>query len=420
MRYVCRKLALALMAVVVVSAVAAVSAFAALPAFEKPFPNKFEVKGPGVGLETVGKRSIVNCSILGKLSGTGEITGAKALTATFQLTGCFGVGFKKCSTAGAKEGEIKLELEGTPVYVDKAVGVLLKHKGGGNFVEYTCGSTEKETVKVRGSVIGTISFANVTGKQFRLIFSEKQGVQEPSEYIGEKGEKIKAFLEAEGSGKEVFGFEQVGLTETASHFNELTTTAATQIIAVLASRGLPELRPEPWGSFTGIVLGGTEFNVVGYGRWVYGHATVEGSIIDPNEVALTVTFSEPSGGGCLGRTITLIGRLGYVNKATKEVGLLLEPVFPVWFKCNPPTGAEQEYTGSVIGRITPVRKPFNKILKLAIQNEGKEKQAIEKFEGEEVLHHLTVFYLSNRREATGASMAAEFELTFPVSVEIEA
>jgi hypothetical protein len=420
------RLLVALVAVLAISAVGAASALAA-PEFEKPFPNKVEVKGPGVELATVGRGAMLLCSNSAK--GTGEITGAKAATLKLTLSGCLSLGdpfFSSCSTAGAASGEVKLELEGSPVYTEKnhAVGLLLKHKGAGNLAEYTCGTTEKETVKVRGSMIGVLSFANVTTKQFRLALSEKKGVQEPTEYEGSS----KATLEAEGSGAEAFAFEQAGYlsgSETGSHVNELTSSEATKIKASLtATRGLPEFRPESMGlaSFEGSASVPKLVLKNGTATWSYNTATVKGNLISPKEVALTITFHEGSGvcgnGGGNMVSETLVGRLGYLNKTSKEVGLLLEPIGSAAAKCSGYPLGEQEWKGSVLGAISPVNT-LSKTLKLTFKQTGGV-QELEKFEGEEVLHHLSD-YLRSTKEEDQMGLTASFELTgFPESVKIEA
>jgi hypothetical protein len=426
MRFIFRKFSIVFVVVVAVSALVSASAFAALPEFEKPFPNKFEVTGPGVSLHTVGGREPVYCG-LGTFKGSGEVTGAKALTATFTLTWCL-YRDKLCMSVGAKAGEIKLELEGTPYYIEKgkALGLLLKRKGGGNFMEYTCGSSETETVKVRGSLIGVLSFANATTTEFRLAFSEKKGVQEPVEYKNEKGEQVKAILEAEGSGKEKFAFEQTGYqTEALGHIDAVTTAVATKLKATLASRGLPEFRPA-WVSealaFEGGRVRAPLFEVSTVGSWDYNQSSINGNLISPNELAMTITFGEGSQGACLNGggklvTNTLIGRLGYLNKASKEVGLLLEPINRLVVKCGGGVLGEEEWTGAVLGKVTPIGG-VTKTLELAFaQYRGV--QNLQKFEGEEASHHLVDIFGKSKEEPMG--LGAELELRgFPAEFKIEA
>jgi hypothetical protein len=430
MRSIVRAALLALLAVLALGAVLAASASAV--EFEKPFPNKFEVKGPAITLSSVGNRTVLSCSSVGQFSGTGEITGATALTATFAFKSCSDSA-GRCASAGAKAEEIKTELEGTLVSIEngQAVGVLFKHKGGGNFAEFTCGTTEKETVKVRGSVIGVISFANVTGNQFRLVFSEKKGVQEPAEY----NEKVKAVLEAEGSGKEAFAFEQTGYlageSETASHLDELLTTEATKIKAILKSRGLPEFGPyeAPAAHITleGGASGPPFFELHSGSQWEYREVTViKGNLISPNELAMTITFSGGSEGACLNNgtklvTNTLIGRLGYLSKASKEVGLLLEPIGRLVVKCGSALLGGQEWIGAVLGKVTPVTTfgELTKTHKLVFEkgpNSGE--QLLQKFEGEATTHTLGDIFQKQREEQL--ALGGKFELKSAIAIEIRA
>jgi hypothetical protein len=417
-------------AVLAISIVGVSSASAALPEFDKPFPNKIEVKSsPGTLL--VAKNVSIACTAN---TAKGEITGAKTITATFTFTGC-----GKYSSAGAKEGEIKTaELEGKPVAINggKEVGVDFQRKGTGNFAEFSKGTgAEKETLKVRGALIGAVSPANIKTNVWKLVFKEKGGVQEPAEYENATKEKVKAVLETEGSGEKAFAFEQMGVEAgfeegSSAYPDEITAAQTTRVIAQIGSPGLPEFRnreePVLSGSFEGINLGAPVFEAGGAVRWDYGSASVKGEFIGPKEVALVITFSDGTEGRCYNSgetlvTTTLIGRLGYVSKASKEVGLLLEPLAgqPFAAKCrsNIDGGVSEEWWGSLIGRMTPVNS-FTKSLTLSVRGKSSGEQELEKFEGEEVLHHL-----EGREEGhTGGKLntSSTFELTkFSREVEID-
>src|SRR5580704_11396340 len=103
--------------------------------------NKFTIKGTSNGsyvlLETT-KRHTVRCS---GLSGNGEVKGTKGGEATFTYTTCLGAG-GKCTTAGAKEGEIKVTTSIAPVWLSKTaeeVALLISVKpvtNGG--IQFTC------------------------------------------------------------------------------------------------------------------------------------------------------------------------------------------------------------------------------------------------------------------------------------------
>jgi hypothetical protein len=366
----------ALSAVLASAGLASASASAAMPEFAGPYPNQFaitDVEGPQVYLEPVkeGKTiAYIKCKAAG---GTGEVTGGKTVSATVAFTECkqqYQVPSMSCTTVGAKEGEIRTAgLEGKLVYVNnkQEVGVAFQRKGAGNFAQFTCGSgTEKETLTVRGSVIGTIWPPNTKSKAFRLGFQDTAGVQRPTEYENEKGEKVKAILEAEGTGKEPFAFIQVGLWagEVTRHATTLNTKEETEVKAeVPASRGLPEFRPST-ATFEGSI--GTVVFEEESGLWNFVKGTISGKITGPNEVGnVLMTLEGPSRYACTngkkgeGKVLVtekLVGRLGYINEGTKEVGLLLEPVAgPVVANCAGELyGEGQEYIRSIIAQITPV------------------------------------------------------------------
>jgi len=413
-------------AVLAVSAVGAASASAA--SFAKPYPNKVEIKGSSYPYTTyfapTGKQ-VVLCK---ENTAKGEITGAKAITATFTFTGCGG-----WSSAGAKEGEIKTaELAGQPVSINggKEVGIEFQPKGSGNFAEFSRGSgTEKETLKVRGSVIGVVSPANVTYKEFHLLFSAKSGVQQPSEYTNEKGEKIKSVLEVEGTGKEVFAFEKtgwnLGFGEESTHPDIMTVAEATKVEINVPSRGLPEFAKVGGGSPLGKFEGKAFESQIAYegATWSYQSATVAGEVIGPNEVAVVLTLREAGTYACRNTesktlvTHTLIGRLGYINKATKEVGLLFEPILnePFIGEC---WGDEDinKITGSIIGKITPVGS-YGKTFTLTFRG-ARGVQELTKFEGEEAIHNLEVYIGTGKGEK--ASVNVTFELTKSEEMKIVA
>jgi hypothetical protein len=412
----------ALLAALAIAAIAAASASATTPEFAKPYPNKIEVKGASVALETVKGKMTVIC-YPGTNKASGEITGATTATLTFTFTGCTGGLFgPSCSSEGAKAGEIKTALlEASPYSVNggKNVGLVISRKGAGNFAEFSCGTGEsKENVKVRGSLIGVLSPPNFSTKEFQLAFNASKGVQKPDEYMNAKGETVKGTLEAEESGKTTYAFEQAGLTgESETQHDELLSSEATKVSAQIPGRGLPEFGPEllerSHSPFEGTAFSPI-FELTDGGTWSASSATIKGSIIDPNEVALTIAFEgmgERSGCG-FKTTTTLIGRLGYLNKTSKEVGLLLEPMGSRVAKCESSIIGAGELTGSVLGKITPVNT-LSKTLTLAFK-QTKGVQEFEKFEGESVLHHLQL-----SKESVG--LLANFELgKFNEQVKIEA
>ncbi len=163
-------------------------------------------------LTTVGGH-VVTCT---SLTNTGELTGPKTDTATITFDECTTEGFK-CQSAGEAEGIIKLTALSKLVYIKKAapkeVGIVLEPSvAGGLFVEFKCNTPIiKETIKVKGSVIAPITPINtwvVPPSEFALTYSQAAGVQKPTEYENEAGEKVKDILETKGEGLIAFGYEQ--------------------------------------------------------------------------------------------------------------------------------------------------------------------------------------------------------------------
>lgn len=151
-------------------------------------------------------------------SGEGEASAESSGTAKLTLTGCKDAG-AKCRTAGAAKGEVILGANYELAFIKGSineVGLLL------NLTEATikcgkkCNGNPVETLKLRGTGIGVATPINeevVPAKKFTIAFSEVKGVQTPTEYETEEGAKAKAILEMEGSGANVFGFEQAGISD---------------------------------------------------------------------------------------------------------------------------------------------------------------------------------------------------------------
>jgi hypothetical protein len=73
----------------------------------------------------------------------------------------------------------------------------------------------------------------------------------------------------------------------------------------------------------------------------------------------------------------LKGKLGYINKAKREVGLLLEPAAgqPI-AKCVAEIGGKKEYKGTIVARITPVNVRATKY-ELHWENEYNKQRGLE-------------------------------------------
>jgi hypothetical protein len=171
--------------------------------------------------------------------------------------------------------------------------------------------------------------------------------------------------------------------------------AMIAMAAASASAALPEFNHAKTEKFQGS-FGTTIFEEVSGSIWDYEPATISGGeVTGSKEVGnLVITFTGGSAGACSNQgekkelvTNKLHGRLGYINKAKTEVGLLLEsPSGQAIVQCKNSKFGEEWYAGSVIGRITPVNKPTSEFTLEFKQTHGI--QELRKFEGEEVLHSL--------------------------------
>lgn len=397
-----RKLLIGVGLVLALGAVGPALASAALPEFEGPFPNKFEAPQEfhDVLLATPGGRTI-RCVVYKQL---GEITSATTVSLSMRLKLCTqkrGTFHYGCTT-------IPAELTGKPVYINKKreIGIVFTPKAGGNFAEFTCGTgSATVTFKVRGSVIATITPANVKTKSYLLGFAAGSGVQTPSEYENEHGELVKATLEAEGSGAETFSFEPFGITSIEESETSTTplplplvTTETTRLKAELASRGLPEVVVREGRfpvTFKGEMRNPSFFNAE-IGQWTAEYATITGEITSPNDVAnVVMTFHPRYSEGCWAGTETptvttaLYGRIGYTEKSTKSVGLLLEPVSEPVASCTL-RAIPMQWRHSIMGALSGAAG-YDTSFNLQYLS------GLNKFEGETALHQLELYVPSESR-----------------------
>jgi hypothetical protein len=172
---------------------------------------------------------------------------------------------------------------------------------------------------------------------------------------------------------------------------------AMSLLALLAAGAVysasalaaPELSPSPTESKRISFIGSG-------GAMEFGNSTqtikcastsMTGNFKNPREVEAEIRFTkcEAKSGTTLEHTELLKGRLGYINKTTKEVGLLLEPasgeVFAKGF------WAGEYASGGLIGELTPVNTSEKAIaLKYAAKGQT---QIPSRFEGEAAEHYLT-------------------------------
>lgn len=129
-------------------------------------------------------------------------------------------------------------------------------------------------------------------------------------------------------------------------------------------------------------------------------ATGEGILEKPNKVTkFVLRFTGDKIGLCevkspgapAGEIVTkeIKGALGYINEATKTVGLLIEPAASPLFEVET-SGCHAAFTvtGSAIGQVTPINtKTLN--LEVAFNASGT-KQEFKKFAGEAIEHFLSL------------------------------
>jgi hypothetical protein len=186
----------------------------------------------------------------------------------------------------------------------------------------------------------------------------------------------------------------------------MRSTFRTMLVAVLAlcalgafasasaSAALPEIKPYTANELITGAGGAVSFES---GSAIYdcNSSSFTGTMVGPKELAKVVLTMNCGEGEkfCLqgheGKWVSheLKGRLGYISKASKSVGLLLEPAVaggPI-ATCENPFGLNIEIKGSVIASFAPPGEFRNVELKY----EGYQgKQALTHFEGEEVVRHL--------------------------------
>jgi hypothetical protein len=205
-------------------------------------------------------------------------------------------------------------------------------------------------------------------------------------------------------------------TIIAALFAVLALGAVTAATAS-ATESLPEWRGGKGVKFTG-TGGPMLFSGPGGSLECRGGSSATGEISGSKTLAnVLVTFKgcpEAETSMChfkeIWETKPLGGTLGYVNKATKNVGLLLAPASGPVIECK-----NGDFIGSVIGKITPVNR-LQKEFTLTYVETGNV-QALTKFEGEEATH--TLEWSSPPAKAERVGIEGEMKLTFANAVEIE-
>lgn len=174
--------------------------------------KKFSDSGSSVTLENTSGTKMT-CT---KASASGEYTGIRLVTeVTLTLTGCALSG-AKCTSQGAKEGEIVSGLlEGTLGWqereTDKVALDLAPADEAEYLIEATCGAT---ALKVGGSVIGAITTVNKMETSFKVKFKQADGEQDIEHF--EEKEPVNDVLEM------TYGISEkrAGLTVDLTQSNE--------------------------------------------------------------------------------------------------------------------------------------------------------------------------------------------------------
>lgn len=184
----------------------------------------------------------------------------------------------------------------------------------------------------------------------------------------------------------------------------LAVMAALGVLCVgPASAALPEFKGQNFThehvTFTG--TGGTvTIREAGGPTFTCTTSAMTGEIVSPTEVANVIL--KFSSGTCtyfcrtsvgLWETRALKGRIAYLSKPSKIVGLLLEAATEPITTCTHYEFAGAKIRGSAIAEIGPVNTASRKTPFTLAYTTGLEQQSWRHFEGEELIHSLNVLSL---------------------------
>jgi hypothetical protein len=209
----------------------------------------------------------------------------------------------------------------------------------------------------------------------------------------------------------------------------LAVCAITAVATATASAALPEFS-KTGATVTGEAVGGTTFETKGGTKVACtGGSTSTGKIASEKTITgmkIAFTGCKSSGFACTtekakeGELITnaVVGKLGYINSAKKEVGLLIAPEKEggnfFTFNC---VGSliKVVFTGSVICPITPINTLTKEKKWVCKQTKGV--QSVTKFEGgPEDFHKIAI----NGGAAEQAALEGTFIIKTSVALEIKA
>jgi hypothetical protein len=193
-------------------------------------------------------------------------------------------------------------------------------------------------------------------------------------------------------------------------------------VAASASAALPEFKIHK-ATFTGTVPG-VLWEGPGKAEYICKEeGSLSGHVVGPNEVAkVVITFKGCGAGLCQTsglkegewKTNELQGKLGYISKASKKVGLLLESPTGVFAECK--GGFLVKFLGSTIGEIGPVNKERSPSEEFGLTYVGTSgENEWRHFEGEEALHLLERI---GPGEPEHLAMTSKMNLKFAESQEI--
>ncbi len=190
MKFVRRSAFVAGLVVCALGGISSASASAALPEFA-PEGASFPIAVSGASTEATGLFSAIGgSSLLPKCRGykvSGQITGAKAVSLTLELTKCLD-NYRECNTKGAAAQHIALPGKGTLAYIEKAtgkVGVVLTLP----VIEVSCEGFVI-LLKAPVGIVTPITPLNVTTSKVDLTLHGEKGKQEYRSYENEKSELV--------------------------------------------------------------------------------------------------------------------------------------------------------------------------------------------------------------------------------------
>jgi hypothetical protein len=204
----------------------------------------------------------------------------------------------------------------------------------------------------------------------------------------------------------------------------LVATLALGAVGVTsASAALPEFNNRT--SSTEKFSGPGEVTLEYGGGNMYGctSATASGEI-EPGKTKtiknVVIAFKRCTGGFCNSPETTtkpLTGTLGYLDTATKEVGLLLKPSSGSVVECTAAL-TKGSIIGSVILKVSPIGKETPFLVLSAQQSKGH--QQFTHFEGESETHNLEFEYFEHKFANELIGLGGLFEIESAHNVEIEA